>query len=158
MHRYLSAALALAAIAAAVCACTAVPEPAGGGREDPSGAALSAPGRQEGDRVPGDEVRAQSSTLETWALLYEPTPWQTGEEVKVVWRTTGTGGFDVVAVGPRSRRVAPVSGPTLHTYSNWNRPGDEWGTVFRLDEPGDWVLRVRRGGGTASLPITVTPA
>jgi len=32
----------------------------------------------------------------------------------------------------------------------------EWGTSFRLDEPGRWQLTVRRGGTTASVPVTVT--
>lgn len=107
--------------------------------------------------VPGHEVRAASTTMETWALLYEPPPWKPGQEVKVVWRSTGTGDFRVVAVGPRSREVPPVSGPTPHFGSNWSRPGDEWGTVFRLDEPGQWLLRVERGSATASLPVEIAP-
>ena len=108
--------------------------------------------------MPGTEVRAESETLEVWALLYEPSPWKAGQEVKVVWRATGAGSFAVTAVGPRSQRVNPSAGPTEHYGSNWERPGDEWGTFFRLEEPGEWVLEVQRGSDTASLPITVTPA
>lgn len=86
--------------------------------------------------VPGFEVRAESATLDTWALLYVAPPWTAGQEVKVVWRSTGAGGFEVVAAGPLSQRVEPVSGPTEHVGSNWARPGNAWGTFFRLDEPG----------------------
>lgn len=105
--------------------------------------------------VPGHEVRAISTAMKTWALLYEPPPWKPGQEVKVVWRSTGTGEFSVVAVGPQAQQVPPVSGPTEHFGSNWNRPGEEWGTFFRLDEPGLWLLRVQHGPATASLPVEV---
>ena len=64
----------------------------------------------------------------------------------------------MTAVGPESQRVVPIAGPTGHHGSSGERPGDEWGTFFRLDEPGEWVLQVQRGSDTASLPITVTPA
>lgn len=93
--------------------------------------------------------------METWALMYEPPPWRVGQDVKVVWRSTGTGEFRVVAVGPNSQEIPPVSGPTQHFGSNWNRPGDEWGTFFRLEEPGQWLLRVERGSSAASLPVEV---
>lgn len=102
-------------------------------------------------------MRATSTTIETWALLYAPPPWTAGQEVKVVWRSTGTGEFRVVAVGPRSQQVPPESGPTQHVGSNWDRPGEEWGTIFRLDEPGQWRLQVRRGDAAASLPVAVAP-
>lgn len=105
--------------------------------------------------APGHEVRAESTNLETWALLWEPSPWKPGQEVKIVWRSTGTGDFRVVAVGPRSQEVPPIAGPTQHFGSTWDRPGDEWGTFFQLEEPGEWLLRVQRGSATASLPITV---
>ena len=123
------------------------------------GRASSAPsGGSPGDDVrigPGRELRADSTTMETWALLWEPSPWKPGQEVKVVWRTTGTGAFRVVAVGPSSQQVPPVTGPTQHFGSNWDRPGDEWGTVFRLDQPGRWRLQVSRGSATASLVLMV---
>jgi hypothetical protein len=100
-------------------------------------------------------VRAESQTLEAWALLWEPPPWKTGEEVKVVWRTTGEGTFDAVAVGPDGQRVRPSWGPTPHSSSNWQRPGQEWGTAFVLDTAGDWLLKITRGEGQASLTVAV---
>ncbi len=105
--------------------------------------------------MPGFEVRAQSDKLETWALLWVEPPWKPGQDVKVVWRTTGQGAFDVVAVGPAGQRVPPHTGPTEHTWSDWNRPGEEWGTFFRLPDPGEWVFQVRRGVDTALLTVRV---
>jgi hypothetical protein len=143
-------ALSTVVVLAALAACS--PEEA-----PPRTSAPSVSGQRpttQAENVPGHEVRAESATLETWALLYVP-PWTAGQTVKVVWRSTGAGGFSALAVGPDDQRVAPVSGPTEHFESNWARPGDEWGTFFRLDEPGVWELRVERCRDTASLPITV---
>jgi hypothetical protein len=144
-------------VASVATACTTTEPPIA--RDDPQLAETSSP-LSEGSTagIPGTEVRAESATLEVWALLYEPSPWKAGQEVKVVWRATGAGAFAVTAFGPEFQRVAPIAGPTEHYGSNWERPGDEWGTFFRLDEPGEWVLQVQRGRDTASLPITVTPA
>ena len=155
-RRFLRATLALGIGMAAVSGCTAAERPAA--KEGAPHAKPSLPLSQQLNQVPGTEVRAESSTLETWALLYQPTPWRAGEEVKVVWRTTGTGAFEVVAVGPDSQVVQPISGPTPHFDSNWGRPGDEWGTFFRLDAPGKWMLRVERGQASASLAVTVIAA
>lgn len=139
---------------AALAACTSEEAPTA---NSTTPAAVLTPSMQA-EVVPGLEVRAASATLETWALLYEASPWTAGQEVKVVWRSTGAGDFEVVAVGPQSQQVEPVSGPEEHVSSNWVKPGEEWGTFFRLDEPGEWVLRVNRGPNTASLPITVIAA
>ena len=149
--------LPLLVAASVATACTTTEPPIA--HDDPQSARTSSPPAQGSTAgVPGTQVRAESATLEVWALLYEPSPWKAGQEVKVVWRATGAGSFAVTAVGPESQRVAPIAGPTAHYGSNWERPGDEWGTFFRLDESGEWVLQVQRGSDTASLPITVTPA
>ena len=140
------------AVAAGLAACT---QDAPIATDEPPRPGSSTPTAQQTAKVPGHEVRADSATLETWALLYQPPPWPAGQEVKVVWRSTGAGEFEVVAVGPQLQQVAPVSGPTAHANSNWVRPGQEWGTFFRLDEPGEWVLRVSRGAGTATVPVRV---
>ena len=148
----------LTGVAGLACLCLTAPActTAGGGPAPAASAATpAATGPAAG--VPGLELRATSATMETWALLYEPPPWRPGQEVKVVWRSTGTGELRAVAVGPRGQRVAPSSGPTPHVGSNWARPGDEWGTSFRLDEPGRWTLRVDRGAASASLTLAVAP-
>ena len=148
MRSRLVAGFASAALATGGCT-------SGDGAGGSSSTATLAVPRESEASVPGHEVRAISTTMEAWALLYEPSPWKPGQEVKVVWRVTGAGDFRVVAVGPESQEVPPVSGPTEHFGSNWDRPGDEWGTFFRLDEPGRWQLRIQRGSSTATLPVEV---
>ena len=148
MTSRLVAGFASAALAAGACT-------SGDGAAGSSPTAPLAVPTQSLPSVPGQEVRASSTTMQAWALLYEPSPWKPGQEVKVVWRATGTGDFRVVAIGPQSQEVPPVSGPTKHFGSNWERPGEEWGTFFRLNEPGRWQLRVQRGSSTATLPLEV---
>ena len=108
-----------------------------------------------GTSIPKTEVHVESDTLEAWALFFEPPPWRTGQEVKAVWRSTGAGTFDVVAVGPSGQRIKPAAGPTPHGSSNWQRPGAEWGTVFLFDEAGEWLLVASRGEGQAEIPVVV---
>jgi hypothetical protein len=76
-----------------------------------------------------------------------------GQEVKVVWRMTGTGDFAVVARGPNDEVLDPVQGPTPHVGSNWERPGDEWGTFFVLTSPGCWRLEASRGADTSTVYV-----
>jgi hypothetical protein len=127
---------------------------------DPSTPAKAPAAAQATERPSGGpgaaEVRASSDAMETWALMYRPSPWRTGEQVKVVWKSTGTGEVRIFAVSPGGREVLPVTGPTPHSGSNWDRPGDEWGTFFELDEPGAWTSRLERGQAAASLPVTAT--
>ena len=57
----------------------------------------------------------------------------------------------------QSTPLLPSSGPDPHPGgSNWQRPGDEWGTTFDFPQPGCWQLQVTRGAGlTASVWIIV---
>lgn len=102
------------------------------------------------------EAQATPDGIRAWALLWEEPPWPVGAEVKVVWRATGNGEFAVTAQGPGGAEVEPSHGPTLHQGSNWERPGSEWGTVFKLQQPGCWELRAEREDGSASIWIEVT--
>lgn len=77
------------------------------------------------------------------------------QEVKIVWRMTGSGSPKFAAVGPSGSRVDPTWGPERHLGSNWNRPGDEWGTGFRFPKPGCWTVRVDRGAAVATAGILV---
>jgi hypothetical protein len=82
------------------------------------------------------------------ALVFGTLPPHAGTELKIVWRVTGTGPLDVRATRPDGTR-SPL---TFH------RPGDEWGTGFLFDAQGCWLLDVRRGEVTASVPIEVVAA
>jgi predicted small lipoprotein YifL len=90
----------------------------------------------------GSEVQGTATNAELWGLIMSTSgiPPLANTEVKIVWRMTGSGGFDIVASGPHGMKVPPSQGPTEHLGSNWNRPGDEWGTVFTFPVAGCWDL------------------
>jgi hypothetical protein len=73
--------------------------------------------------------------------------WQVGAEIKIVWRMTGAGAFEMVARGPAGVRVVPVWGPEAHAESNFQQPGDEWGTGWVFPAAGCWTLHATRAGG-----------
>lgn len=93
---------------------------------------------------------------EAWALLFEEPPWEVGQEVKVVWRMAGSGDFEVRAVGPDGEIVGPTSGPTGPRNSNWDRPGQEWGTFFNLPREGCWLLEAQRSDAISNFSIAVS--
>lgn len=101
------------------------------------------------------EARGTGNDVAAWALLWEVPPWRTGQEVKVVWRMPGTGEFRVVARDERGEIVDPLRGPTPHLDSNWDRPGDEWGTFFALPSPGCWTLEASRDDVVSRVFVVV---
>jgi hypothetical protein len=70
-----------------------------------------------------------------------------GEELKIAWRITGTGSPVFSARSRRSGTIAPSWGPEVHGGSNWNAPGDEYGTGWIFPAAGCWTITVRRDGG-----------
>ena len=92
------------------------------------------------------EVQGTATNAELWGLIMSTSgvPPLANTEVKIVWRMTGSGDFTIVALGPHGRKVPPSQGPTAHLGSNWNRPGDEWGTVFTFPVAGCWDLHATR--------------
>ena len=104
------------------------------------------------------EVAGEGDGAEMWALLWEEPPWGVNHDVKVVWRMAGSGEFTVQALGPRGESVAPTQGPTPHAGSNWDRPGEEWGTFFSLPDDGCWVLEASRGDDVSTIGVVVGDA
>jgi len=102
------------------------------------------------------EAHGTGGDAGAWALLWSAPPWSPNQQVKVVWRMQGDGAFDVVAIGPSDEIVRPSTGPTPHGASNWDRPGDEWGSSFALPHDGCWRLEASRGGLTSRVFVTVT--
>ena len=98
------------------------------------------------------EMHADAVGGEVWALLLSGPTIQANNPTAIAWRATGSGAFHVVARGPDASQLAPASGPDPHGGSNWQRPGDEWGTRFVFPQPGCWQLLVTRG---ASLSATL---
>lgn len=99
-----------------------------------------------------------SSEGELWALLFFETA-HANEEVKIVWRITGEGdGFEAQAQSEQGAILQPIW-KQYHEGSNWQRPGQEWGTGFNFPEPGCWTITVTHGEttGTISLDVSASP-
>ena len=85
-----------------------------------------------------------------WALVFARVPVPVGQQVKIVWRMTGAGAFTVAARDARGpARLA--DGPGRHGSSTWDRPGEEWGTVWVFPRPGCWHLRATRGTASGDV-------
>ena len=85
------------------------------------------------------------------------TPVYTGHEVKIVWRVTGEGGLRLFATGPDGHDRALAWGPVRHEDSDFDWPGQEWGSGYVFDRPGCWRLRAERGSGAADVGLRVYP-
>ena len=101
------------------------------------------------------EVQGTPHGATLWGLLFFTGSPRTSTQAKIVWRMTGAGPFDIVALGPAGRRLNPVWGPEAHGSSTWNRPGQEWGTVFTFSVPGCWDLHAARTGSSADVWLEV---
>ena len=103
------------------------------------------------------EVHGTATNAQLWALLMSTTgvPPQAESLVKIVWRMTGSGDFHIVALGPDNMKVQPSQGPTLHTGSSWDRPGDEWGSVFTFPVAGCWDLHATRDNVSGDVWLQV---
>jgi hypothetical protein len=78
---------------------------------------------------------------ELWALLFFETA-HINEDEKIVWRITGTGEeFHAQAQNEDGTIIKPIW-TEYHGGSNWQRPGQEWGTGFNFPEPGCWKVTV----------------
>jgi hypothetical protein len=121
----------------------------------PSAAPSTSPssaGSQSGER----QGRASGATL--WALFFftDHSTVRAGAEIKIVWRMTGLGDLSISATGPGSRTIAPTWGPEPHGDSNWQRPGEEWGTGWIFPQAGTWTFHAARaGGGSGDLTVQV---
>jgi hypothetical protein len=105
----------------------------------------------------GREVEGTSSSAALWGLLMPENgaSLTTGELVKIVWRMTGRGPLRLHGIGPGGRGLYPLTGPDMHNGSNWNRPGDEWGTTFRFPVAGCWEIEARRDDQAGFISVFV---
>ncbi|HLZ63373.1 MAG TPA: hypothetical protein VKR06_41090 [Ktedonosporobacter sp.] len=102
------------------------------------------------------EAQGKATNAELWALFFaDPQSIHTGQEIKIVWRMTGSGDFQIVARHAGNIQVKPIWGPDAHGGSSWNRPGSEWGTGFNFPSPGCWDLHTTRGAASGDLWIMV---
>jgi hypothetical protein len=105
------------------------------------------------------EIQADmKSDGEIWALLFFETA-RANEDAKIVWRITGeVDTFEAQAQSEDGLVLTPIW-KEYHGGSNWQRPGQEWGTGFNFPAPGCWTITVRRGEttGTISLDVLASP-
>jgi hypothetical protein len=102
------------------------------------------------------EIQGTMSTEgEMWALLFFDKA-HAKEDVKIVWRITGSGKQFVVQGRHEDGTLTfPTWGPDIHDGSNWDHPGDEWGTGFNFPKPGCWTLTATRGTTTGEIRLDI---
>ena len=105
----------------------------------------------------GDEVQGVATDASVYGLLFlgHSLPIRSGEELKIVWRMTGNGDLSVTSTSPTNRPGVLTFGLELHTGSNFNRPGEEWGTGFKFDEAGCWHIHLQRTVGAGDVWIDI---
>ena len=101
------------------------------------------------------EAQGRSADLTVWALFFL-RPFEAHKDVKIVWRVTGTGSFQVRGYQPLGATALPTW-VQQHGGSNWEKPGDEWGTGFNFPSAsaGCWDLHITRGKSSGDLWIEV---
>jgi len=122
----------------------------GGGDEAPTARCRESP-----RRAPDQAFEVETTGGEAWALPFGPVPVEVDTEWKLVWRITGTGDLEVSAIDPEGGDHEPTHDPIAHGSSNFDRPGDEWGTFFRFPTSGCWKVIARRGTTVATLTVRV---
>jgi hypothetical protein len=101
------------------------------------------------------EVHGTAANAELWALIFRSVPFHAEQEVKIVWRMTGSGDFKIYAEDSNGNGILPIWGPEAHGGSTWKRPGDEWGTGFIFPTSGCWTIKVRRDSASGEVRFFV---
>jgi hypothetical protein len=105
----------------------------------------------------GPEVQGVANHSELWALIQSTTgvPPKAKSSVKIVWRMKGNGTFSLVALNAQGKHLLPNHEPEAHGVSNWNRPGDEWGSIFTFATAGCWDLHASRDGASGDVWLNI---
>jgi hypothetical protein len=93
-----------------------------------------------------------------WGLIIADgpdNPLRVNEQIKIVWRITGSGALDLVNIDPDGRKQPMQWGPNEHLSSTYTRPGDEWGAGYLFAKAGCWILRATRGTASASVWLEI---
>jgi len=117
------------------------------------------PDCQPASPIAGTEVMGTAPGGSLYGLLFagEPPSVVAGQEIKIVWRMTGTGAFAASAhSGDADARL--TFGPEAHSGSNYVRPGDEWGTGWIFPTAGCWDVHLSRGDLDGHVWLNVQPA
>jgi hypothetical protein len=111
-----------------------------------AGQPAGGPDCQPASPIAGAEVMGTAPGGSLYGLLFagEPPVVVAGQQVKIVWRMTGTGALTASAhSGDTAAQL--TFGPEAHGGSNYVRPGDEWGTGWIFPTPGCWDVHLARG-------------
>lgn len=82
-------------------------------------------------------------------------PLRVNEDVKIVWRMTGSGPLRLSTISPQGKSVPVKWGPEFHGDSNFHRPGDEWGVGYQFTSAGCWQLHAQRSVGSADVFLQI---
>lgn len=96
-----------------------------------------------------------------WAWFMTDWPPLAGVEDKTVWRLAPDHPIASSPVftltGPQGAQGHLNWGPALHGNSNWDRPGDEFGTGLVFTAPGCWDVHVVYGSLQSDIYLLVAP-
>jgi hypothetical protein len=107
------------------------------------------------------EVQGTGRDAQLWGMLMPQHPYPpllAGEDVKIVWRMTGSGDLRLTATGPDGKPGRLTFGPEPHGGSDYTRPGEEWGAGYHFTKAGCWHLRATRGSAVADVWLSVRRA
>lgn len=82
-------------------------------------------------------------------------PIRQGDEVKIVWRITGTGDLVVRVSDPAGADHKLSFGPDRHDGSTYTRPGNEWGIGVVFDLAGCWHIEFQRQNWTGDAWLLI---
>jgi hypothetical protein len=104
-----------------------------------------------------NEIHGVSTDAQLWGLALGPghAPPRPGDELKIVWRMTGSGPLHISFTAPDGLRQPLVFGPEPHSASSYHRPGDEWGTGLRFTTHGCWHIHFTRTNASADVWLNV---
>jgi hypothetical protein len=100
-------------------------------------------------------VTSRDATISGLALGPGHVPPRAGEQLKIVWRMTGSGPLRVAVVAPDGSARPLAFGPQRHTASSFRGPGDEWGTGLRFDTAGCWHIHLTRSDTSGDIWLDV---
>jgi hypothetical protein len=104
------------------------------------------------------EVEGSSNQIRLWGLIMADgpdNPLRVNEQVKIVWRITGSGELRLTSIAPDGGTHALQWGPDAHLSSTYRRPGEEWGAGYLFTQPGCWDLHAIRGNATADVWLNI---
>jgi hypothetical protein len=126
-----------------------------------NGTALGRPGCRPPSPIAAGGMGAEVQGTGHGATLYgliqsaAPLPVRTGQQVKIVWRMTGSGPLRLSATSPQGKPAALQWGPEIHGGSNYDRPGHEWGAGYLFPTAGCWHLHAQRSNASADVWLRV---